>query len=179
MSKDFIRSWENWIVRENSDSVNYEKIEPTQLDEQEQKELIDFMIKAKTLTAGYESNIIKNSNFLILAKKSNHIIGCIALKKTNSNYINNILDQVGYENDTGNDYKEIGYFYVLPTERNQGIGGNLLKTLLGEISGDLFATIKVDNAISKATFISSGFTPIGDFESPSTGNELSVFISVR
>ena len=66
-----------------------------------------------------------------------------------------------------------------PTERNQGIGCNLLKTLLGEISGDLFATIKADNAISKATFISSGFTPIGDFESPSTGNELSVFISVR
>jgi predicted GNAT family N-acyltransferase len=147
-------------------------------------ELQDFiaMVRAggEVGDAVLEKNI-RNAQCLVFLRRDSCLTGVAALKNPLQSYRDTIESKSGVSVDAKDYPFELGYVFVLPSARHQGLSICLTSSALSMRSDKgVFATARTDNPKMHATLKKFGFVQIGDSYVSGRGNhKLQVFTLKR
>lgn len=127
-----------------------------------------------------ESNV-RTAHCLLRLYRDGYLSGVAALKNPLASYRQRIEDKTGVPVLPSSFPFELGYVFVLPEAREQGIAGKLVHAAC-EVAGDkgLFATSRTNNQRMHATLERAGFRTFGRIYNSSDGErQLQLFLRVN
>lgn len=104
------------------------------------------------------------------AESDDQLVAIRALKNPLSAYRSKVFDASGSHYDSMNYAYELGYSYVDPSFRNQGISMQLGKTVMSKTSKGVFSTTRSDNIAAIKGLKNMGFKEAGDAYPSARGN---------
>ena len=121
---------------------------------------------------------VRNASCLVVVRQDACLVAVAALKNPKANYRKNIYTKTGVALDAHDFPFELGYIFVLPSARNQGIGLKLCNAALSRVRGKgIFATARTNNDGMHVILPRFGFSKIGKrYSSARGGHQLQLFL---
>src|SRR3989338_7075829 len=89
---------------------------------------------------------VRNAKCLVVARQASCLVGVAALKNPQASYRQSIKAKAGVAVDTQDFPFELGYVFVLPSARRQGLAVKLCRAALAPADGKrVFATARTNN----------------------------------
>lgn len=151
---------------------------PCECTENEIREFVSEVKKGNEVESSGLINRVKNADILVFARDTNlNLIGVGAVKCPKRSYLNRIFSKAGVSAESSKYKLEIGYFYVDPNYRKNGIGSKIMQAINQHLHGEnCFATTKSDTMQNILT--KYGFQKIGkEYKSDSGDYKLELYIN--
>jgi GNAT superfamily N-acetyltransferase len=125
--------------------------------------------------AGLEQ-LVNQARRLVFARSDNALVGVAALKTPRPNYKARVFRKAGVGN--ADDYPlELGWVFVVPEHRRQGISGRLVEAALEGTDGGAFATSRLDNTHMHGCLERHGFERSGQpYKSDDADREILLYV---
>lgn len=151
---------------------------PSSVSARELLEFINLVSEGREVATGLESRV-SSAHSLIFAKSGNILLGVAAVKLPVSSYRTKVFQSSDQLNIAQSFRFELGWVFVSPDGRNQGLSTKLVSAALNEVgTASIFATTRTDNEPMKRVLTKVGFTACG-CEYPSkqnTGSKLRLYV---
>jgi GNAT superfamily N-acetyltransferase len=144
-------------------------------------EIQDFlaMVRAGEEVGGavLEQNV-RNAKCLVVARQGSCLVGVAALKNPQASHRQTIKTKAGVAVESQDFAFELGYIFVLPSARRQGLAVKLCRAALAAADGKgVFTTARTNNDGMNAILLMFSFAKAGrPYESERGGYQLQLFI---
>jgi len=102
--------------------------------------------------------LIRQANALAFVHASGRLVGVAALKQPLASYRKSVFEKAATGYASTQYSVELGWVYVIPSERGKGISGRVLEALLKSAADvNMFATSRTDNAAMHRSLERFGF----------------------
>jgi predicted GNAT family N-acyltransferase len=127
----------------------------------EQELFQDFVIEGGEVSSGRLRNRIQRAEHLCFINDGDCVVAVGAIKNPDDGYKTRIFEKAGVPSPSNYSY-ELGWLFVLTSERKKGYGRALMEALMGSLSGKAcYATTREDNNDTHLLLGRFGFSRCG------------------
>ncbi|MGQ0694238.1 MAG: GNAT family N-acetyltransferase [Nitrospiraceae bacterium] len=121
---------------------------------------------------------VRNAKCLVFGRQDSCLVGVAALKNPLPSHRKKLESKTAVSLNTNELPFELGYVFVLPSARNQGLARRLCQLAFSQADGrGVFATTRVDNVAMAAILAKLGFSRTGRTYASDRGNyQLQLFV---
>lgn len=145
------------------DEFELQAFHPGALSAEERQRFEALVIEGGEVAGITLSTNIGNARIVVLVRKHGVIRGVGALKRPQASYREKVSKKAGVALPLPDYPYELGYIYFERSLRGHRLSHRLVAKALDEDDGaGVFATVRSDNAVMRATLEKAGFAPAGD-----------------
>lgn len=150
--------------------VQYQLSGPDQIDAQTLQALAQLISIGSEVDGTMVLRNLKAASSIAYAMDGQNPVGVIVLKNPVESYRNKVFQAAGVPELEQNYKLELGYVYMLPEYRTQGVSARLLRLMNRSITVPAFATTRENNTTINTILKFAGFKQTGEPYSSARGD---------
>lgn len=143
-------------------TVQYNMSGPAQIDPRLLQQLADLIAAGSEVDGSMVLRNLKAAQNIAYATDNGRAVGVIVLKNPVPAYRSKVFAAAGVPEMERNFTTELGYVYLMPEYRPQGVAARLLRLMNRSVQGNAFATTRENNTTINKILQFAGFKVTGE-----------------
>lgn len=155
---------------ENDSPVQYHLARPANINPSLLTDIADLIVAGAEVPSNQVQRNLQQAVNIVWASDHGRTMGVVVLKRPIPSYKDYVFQSAGVANQAQHYNQELGYVYVLPKYRAQGVGAKMLRIMNRNVQQPVFATTRENNRTINTILKWAKFDVTGDPWASSRGN---------